>query len=169
MPGAGGAQQQRHVSIPKLCTSSGRAQAGSVQGHLCVLSVLWEAVLPGHSMMWEPWPSSVGSVHKAGCEWMCQARSKPCSTNTGSKPLPTSLGDQFCSRRSWQLSAQQCSQMKELLLPEPSGNSGAPVRCCLPAQAPCQTLAGSVHAAPALSPETALLTTVELFAHHITS
>lgn len=60
--------------------------------------------------------------------------------------------------------------MKELLLPEPSGSSGAPVCCCLPAQAPCQTLAGSAPAAPALSPETALLTTAhELFAHHFTS
>lgn len=101
---------------------------------------------------------------------MCQARTKPCSTDTGSKPLPTSLGAQFCSRRSWQLRAQQCSWMKELLLPEPSRNSGAPVCFCLPAQAPCQTLAGSAHAAPALSPETFLLATAhELLAHHITS
>ena len=62
--------------------------------------------------------------------------------------------------------ARQRGRMKAVLLPEPSGSSRAPACCCLPVQAPCQTLAGSAHAAPPVSPETALLTTAhELLTH----
>lgn len=116
-----------------------------------------------------PGPVQLAEGTKLGATGCAKPGLSPAQLILAPNPFPLPWGPAL-QQEELQLSAQQCGQMKELLLPEPSGSSGAPVCCCLPAQAPCQTLAGSAHAAPALPPESTLLTTVhELLAHHVTS